>query len=205
MDRHEPNDLIRLPTPLVAGAVSIEEVLRKRRSVREYQSESISIQAVSQLLWAAQGVTGQDGRRTAPSAGALYPLEVYLVAGWVEHLEAGVYRYGPLDHDLGSVVSGDVRGPLAAAADGQPQVASGAATIAITANYSRTTRKYGDRGVRYVQMEAGHVVENIHLQAIPLGLGTVIIGAFDDNETKQVLSVAGSEEVLALMPLGRVI
>jgi SagB-type dehydrogenase family enzyme len=205
MDRHEPNDLIRLPTPLVAGAVSIEEVLRERRSVREYRSESISIQAVSQLLWAAQGVTGPDGRRTAPSAGALYPLEVYLVAGWVEDLEAGVYRYGPLDHDLGVVVSGDVRGPLAAAAGGQPQVASGAATIAITANYSRTTREYGDRGVRYVQMEVGHVVENIHLQAIPLGLGTVIIGAFDDNETKQVLSVAESEEVLALMPLGRVI
>jgi SagB-type dehydrogenase family enzyme len=205
MDHREPNDMIRLPTPMVAGAVSIEEVLRARRSVREYRSESISIQAVSQLLWAAQGVSGPDGQRTAPSAGALYPLEVYLVAGWVEHLEAGVYRYGPLDHDLRGVVNGDVRGPLAAATGGQPQVGSGAATIAITANYSRTIRKYGDRGVRYVQMEVGHVVENIHLQAIPLGLGTVIVGAFDDSETRRVLSVAESEDVLALMPLGRVI
>jgi SagB-type dehydrogenase family enzyme len=205
MDRREPDDLIRLPTPIVAGSVSIEEVLRERRSVREYRSESISIQAVSQLLWAAQGVTGPDGQRTAPSAGALYPLEVYLGAGWVQHLEAGVYQYRPLDHDLGCVVKGDVRSALAAAAGGQPQVASGAATIAITANYSRTTRKYGDRGVRYVQMEVGHVVENIHLQAIPLGLGTVVVGAFDDSETRRVLGVAESEEVLALMPLGRVI
>jgi len=205
MDRREPSDLIRLPTPMVAGAVSIEETLRARRSVREYRSESISIQAVSQLLWAAQGVTSPDGRRTAPSAGALYPLEVYLVAGWVEHLEAGVYRYRPLDHNLHGVVNGDVRGPLATAAGGQPQVANGAAIIAITADYSRTTRKYGDRGVRYVQMEVGHVLENIHLQAIPFGLGTVIVGAFDDSEARRVLGVAKSEEVLALMPLGRVI
>jgi len=203
MARQESIEQIRLPTPVVEGTVSIERALRARRSVREYRSESISLAAVSQLLWAAQGVTGPDGRRTAPSAGALYPLVAYLVAGSVEGLEAGVYRYRAADHSLVRVAKGDVRGRLAAAAAGQPQLAAGAATVAIAADYDRTMRKYGDRGVRYVQMEAGHAVENVHLQAIPLELGTVVVGAFDDGEVKRVLRAQDNEEVLALMPIGK--
>jgi SagB-type dehydrogenase family enzyme len=203
MEPKKSIDQIRLPAPVVEGAVSIEGALQARRSVREYRSESIPLRAASQLLWAAQGVTDPDGKRTAPSAGALYPLVVYLVAGSVEGLEAGVYRYRPADHDLVCVAKGDMRGLLAAAAGDQPQLAAGAAAVAIAADYVRTTRKYGDRGVRYVQMEVGHAIENVHLQAISLELGTVVVGAFDDGDVKRVLRVPESEEVLALMPIGR--
>ncbi len=205
MERHESIEVIRLPEPVKEGAVSVETALRTRRSSREYRKEPILLAAVAQLLWAAQGVTTRDGRRTAPSAGALYPLVVYLAAGSVEDLEAGVYKYRSRNHRLARVTNGDVRGLLAAAASGQPQLETGAATIAITADYLRTTSKYGDRGVRYVHMEVGHVVENIYLQAVSLGLGAVVVGAFDDRAAKLALQVAKREDVVALMPLGKLI
>ncbi|HID91006.1 TPA: SagB/ThcOx family dehydrogenase, partial [Candidatus Bathyarchaeota archaeon] len=145
---------IRLPTPRYESDVSIEEALLRRRSVRSYRDEPMTLQEVSQLLWAAQGITDPRGFRTAPSAGALYPLVLYVVVGNVEGLEKGVYRYGPHKHGIVKVLDGDRRAELAGAALGQEWVKNGAIDLVITAVYERTTRKYGDRGIRYVHMEA---------------------------------------------------
>jgi len=147
---------IALPTPQYDSNVSIEEVLLKRRSIREYTNEPLTLQQVSQLLWAVQGITDPRGYRTVPSAGALYPLEVYVVVGNVENLEEGVYKYKPHEHELVKVLDGDKRAELAAAALGQTWVKEGAINIVITAVYERTTVKYGGRDIRYVHMEGGH-------------------------------------------------
>jgi SagB-type dehydrogenase family enzyme len=156
---------------------------------------------VSQLLWAAQGTTDPEGRRTAPSAGALYPLEVFLVSGKQGGLAAGVYRYRPREHDLVCVAEGDWRAKLATAALEQDRLANAPVTIVITAVYERTARKYKQRAERYVHMEVGHAVENVHLQAVALDLGTVVVGAFDDAEVKRVLSLPANEQPLCLMPV----
>jgi SagB-type dehydrogenase family enzyme len=174
-----------------------------RRSVREYASLSLSLEDISQLLWAAQGITSDWGGRTAPSAGALYPLEVYLVVGDVENLEAGVYKYQPQEHALIRAGDSDVRSDLASAALGQSCVARGAVDIVIAAVYERTTGKYGDRGIRYVHMEAGHAAQNIYLEAVALDLGTVTVGAFRDEEVKEVLDMPEGEVPLYIMPVAR--
>lgn len=194
--------IITLPKPNLTGTVSIETALQQRRSVREYQDEPLNMQQVSQLLWAAQGVTSSDGRRTAPSAGAIYPLEVYLVVGNVTDLAAGVYHYLPKSNTLEAVVAGDVRASLANAAMGQASVGKGAINIVITAQISKTAEKYGVRAERFVAMEAGHAAENIYLQAVGLKLGTVSIGAFDDRAVMQLLNLPRYEEPLYIMPVG---
>lgn len=200
---------INLPTPQKSGGRSIEEVLAARRSVREYADMPLTprrpLADLSQLLWAAQGVTDEPrGFRTAPSAGALYPLEVYVAVGEVTDLPAGVYRYLPAEHQLERIVEGDVRRDLSGAALNQSAVEDAAAVIAIAGVYERTTGKYGERGVRYVYMEAGHAAQNIYLQAASLGLGTVTIGAFHDDEVKRVLGMNEDERPFYLMPVGRV-
>lgn len=194
---------IALPTPQYDSDVSVEEALLKRRSVREYTGESLTIQEVSQLLWAAQGITDPRGFRTAPSAGALYPLEVYVVVGNVENLSEGVYKYKPYEHKLVKVIDGDKREVLAAAALGQAWVKDCAINIVIAAVYERTTAKYGDRGIRYVHMEVGHAAQNICLQATALGLGTVTVGAFYDDQVKSVLDLPENEQPLYILPVGR--
>lgn len=193
---------IKLPAPRLKGSTSLEKAISKRRSVREYSKEPLSLQTVAQLLWAAQGITGSEGGRTAPSAGALYPLEVYLVSGAVTDLPAGVYHYLPATHRLRRVASGDKRKLLAAAAGMQDAVMRGAAVLIIAADYERTRKKYGERATRYVHMEAGHVAQNVYLQAEALNTGTVVIGAFSDVLVRQVLSLSREEAPLYLMPLG---
>ena len=194
---------VRLPQPVSDGPISLEKALRDRRSLRHYKNSEISLVQLSQLLWAAQGVSGSGGRRTAPSAGALYPLDVYAVAGTVIGLSAGVYAYEPHRHALRRIAEGDARADLSSAALGQAPVRSAAAVLVICAVYERTTVKYGERGVRYVHMEAGHAAQNVHLQAAALGLGTVVIGAFDDDGVRKVLRMKDREQPLYLMPVGR--
>lgn len=206
--REEPTvsrvgDLIRLPPPRSDGPLSVEAALRSRRSVRHYSPGPLSLAEVGQLLWAAQGVTSPEGLRTAPSAGALYPLEVYLAAGEVTELAAGVYKYRPADHTLALVAEGDVRFALQRAALDQSAVGEGAAAIVIAAVFQRTTRKYGERGIGYVHAEAGAAAENVYLQAEALGLGTVYIGAFYDDKVRAVLSLAPNEQPLVILPVGR--
>jgi SagB-type dehydrogenase family enzyme len=194
---------IALPEPALGSQCTFEQNLLRRRSVRAFAPAILPLAVVSQLLWAAQGITSDEGLSTAPSAGALYPLELYLAAGNVAGVAAGVYRYSPGSHELRSHLGGDLRGKLADAALGQSFVADGAAVLIIAAVYSRTAAKYGSRANRYVHMEAGHAAQNVYLQAQFLRLGTVLVGAFDDDVVRDVLELSEDEAPLALMPLGR--
>jgi len=194
---------IRLPEPRYRSDVSVEEALLKRRSIRDYIGEPLTLQEVSQLLWAAQGITDPRGFRTAPSAGALYPLEVYLVVGDVENLAKGVYRYNPHDHALVKVLDGDKRADLAKAAVGQRWVEEAAIDIVITGVYERTTKKYGERGIRYVHIEVGHAAQNVCLQATAMGLGAVTVGAFYDDQVGEILNIMKGEQPLYIIPVGR--
>ena len=197
------NSSVTLPAPRTSGTIPVEQALAARRSVREYADSPLDIAGLSQLLWAAQGITGTGGLRTAPSAGALYPLEIYAVCGNVTGLSPGVYRYIPDSHALEPVIGRDVRDDLYLAALQQAPVRDAPAVIVIAADYDRTTCKYGERGIRYVHMEAGHASENIYLQAYALRLGTVTIGAFDDNGVRSVLGLPQNQTPLYLMPVGK--
>jgi SagB-type dehydrogenase family enzyme len=197
----EVEEVVKLPQPRYESELYIEAALLRRRSIRAYSSGDLKLDEVSQLLWAAQGITSPLGYRTAPSAGALYPLELYLVVGDVENLDEGIYKYIPKEHALIKVRAGDVREELARAAVGQRCVSEGAINIVFSAVYERTTLKYGERGQRYVHLEAGHAAQNVYLQAISLNLGTVAIGAFLDERVKEILNIL--EEPLYIMPVGR--
>jgi len=194
--------LIRLPQPRLDGTTSVEAALAARRSIRSFANKPVTLEELSQLLWAAQGITHPRGLRTAPSAGALYPLELFVVAGNVAELPAGTYRYEPEGHHLVRVAEGDQRAALAGAALGQSPIRKAPVVIAIVADERKTTIKYGERGVRYVHLEAGHAAQNICLQAEALGLGSVVIGAFSDRDVASLLRSAG-QQPLYLIPLGR--
>jgi len=192
---------IQLPQPIISDK-GFEQLLHQRRSVREFRDEALRLQQLGQLLWAAQGVTNSEGYRTAPSAGALYPLELYVAVGKVGDLEAGIYHYYPEQHSLVNSAIGDFRKNLANAALQQPWVQEAPIVLIITGKYARTTRKYGDRGVRYVHIEAGTVAQNVYLQAQALGLGTVIVGAFNDKAVTDALRLPSELQPLLLMPIG---
>jgi len=196
---------ISLPDPRLKGEMSLEEAILNRRSRRDFGDSALALAEVSQILWAAQGITDETGLRAAPSAGALYPLELYLVVGerGVEGLEEGVYHYLPQSHSLQLTLAGDVRQTLARLSAEQMFIAEAPLSLLITAEYERTTKKYGDRGVRYVHMEAGHVAQNVYLQAEALGLGTVTVGAFQDEEIAQALALPPAFRPLYVMPIGR--
>jgi SagB-type dehydrogenase family enzyme len=195
--------LVALPAPQRQGRLTLEEALQARRSVRDFARTPLRLAEVAQLLWAAQGVTNAEGKRAAPSAGALYPLEVYLVAGEVEGLPAGLYRYRPEGHELQRIGESDLRRPLAAAALGQDCVREAPAVLAITGVSERTAKKYGPRAARYVHMESGAAAENVYLEATALGLGTVLVGAFDDDAVARTLGLPRGEAPLCLLPIGR--
>jgi SagB-type dehydrogenase family enzyme len=199
----EQAEVIKLPEPRHDSDVSLEQSLLERRSVRDYSGQPLTLQEISQLTWAAQGLTDPRGFRTAPSAGGLYPLELYLVAGDVEDLPPGVYRYQPDGHQLVKTGDGDKRAGLAEAALEQEWVEEGAVDFVFTAVYERTTGKYGERGIRYVHMEAGHAAQNLCLQATALGLGAVTIGAFYDEQVSRLLNLPADEQPLYVIPVGR--
>jgi len=203
VQRYGSTDTVKLPQPKYSSKVSIEKALLERRSVREYKDKSLALAEISQLLWASQGITAPEGFRTAPSAGALYPLEVYVVAGNVDNLPDGIYKYKLRAHELVLVAKGDKRDELCAAALGQASIKYSAAVIVFAAVYERTTKKYGDRGVRYVHMEVGHAAQNIYLQSVSLNLGTLVVGAFNDREVKRVINMPDEEQPLYIMPVGK--
>lgn len=189
-------EIIKLPAPVLVGKMSVEEALVKRSSVREFSREELSLQDITQLLWAAQGITRTWGARTAPSAGALYPLEIYLV------LPQGVFRYEPKNHQLVRHIQGNVIGKLAQAALGQGCVRNAPGIIVIAAVYERTERKYGPRAERYVKIEVGHTAQNVLLTAVSRGLVAVPVGAFQDERIREVLSLPLNHDPLYLIPVG---
>jgi SagB-type dehydrogenase family enzyme len=194
-----------LPKPRVVGRMTVEEAIAKRRSIRDYLPRAITVEELSQVIWAAQGVTdARDGLRTSPSAGALYPLEVYVSVreGGVEDVQAGVYHYGPDKHFIILVRNGDHSSQLQAAAHGQEQVGLAAASIVIAGVLERTSSKYGDRAAQYVFQESGHAAENVYLQSTALGLGTVVMGAFDEDEVSRAIGLKPNERPLCVMPIG---
>jgi SagB-type dehydrogenase family enzyme len=192
-----------LPHPCHESATSVEKALLSRHSTRSFRPDPLSPGEISQLLWAAQGVTHNRGFRTAASAGALYPLETYVVAGTVRDLPPGIYRYLPEKHQLLHVRAGDIRGALCKASLGQEPVCEAPASIVFSVAFARTTGKYGKRGIRYGHMESGFAAQNVSLQAVSLGLATVVIGAFDDQEVSRVLSLPAGEEPMFIIPVGK--
>lgn len=196
---------IKLLPPQLKGKLSLEEAIAKRRSVREYSTEPLTLFQLGQILWSAQGVTGAGKLRAAPSAGATYPLEVFVFVGneTVDELQAGIYHYQVDSHSLSLHRSGDSRQGLTTAALEQEFIANAPVDIVICALYPRTSYRYGRRGERYVHMEVGHVGENIHLQALALGLTTVEVGAFDDEEVRKVLGLEEQIRPLYIMPIGK--
>jgi len=197
--------MIQLPKPKLEGKVSVEEAISKRRSLREFKGKALSIEEVGQLLWAAQGITHPAGYRAAPSAGALYPLEVYLVVRDVEGLEPGVYKYHVKTHSLTIVTKASPgKSPvyeLYQAALSQECIQRAHINIVLGAVFERTTSKYRERGYRYVYMEAGHAAQNVLLQAEALGLGGVVVGAFYDEMVRSALSMAA--EPVYIISVGR--
>ncbi|MEO0075410.1 MAG: SagB/ThcOx family dehydrogenase [candidate division WOR-3 bacterium] len=192
---------MKLPTVRLTSEISVEQAILNRRSIREYQDEALSLQEIGQILWAAGGKTADWGGRTVPSAGATYPLEIYLVAGKVKGLESGFYHYLWQTHELQKLSAQDKREELTKAAWQQNYIEKAPASIIIAVKYERTIQRYGNRGRRYADNEVGHCGQNIHLQAEALGLGTVVIGAFQDSLVKSILGI--KEEPAYIMPVGK--
>ena len=198
-------NIVLLPLPRLKGNMSLEESIAYRRSIREYLDKPLTLNQLSQLLWAAQGLTELKwGFRASPSAGATYPLEIYVVVAenGVEGLEPGIYHYDPYTHTIRLTRKGDFVDELYEACLRQPWVKEAPVNIVIVAEYERTTRVYGERGIRYVHMEVGHVGQNIYLEATALGLGTVAIGAFYDNQVREILGLPPNYHPLYVMPVG---
>ena len=207
----EPHDLdhmgatnrVVLPAPDTMGSMPLEQTVQQRRSVRSFTDQPISLEHLSQLAWSAQGITDpQREYRAAPSAGATYPLELLLVVGSAAELKPGVYRYDPVDHTLTLLIGGDDRAALAEAALGQSFIAEAPVVIVYTGVLARTARRYGDRAERYVWMEVGHAAQNVSLQAVSLGLGSVVVGAFHDDSVANLLNLSAGERPLYIQPVG---
>ena len=188
--------IINLPKPNQDGSVSLEKAIAARRSRRRFLPKPLTLEQIGQLCWAAQGQDSRSGYRTAPSAGATYPLELFVVT------EDGLFKYLPAEHALEELTDQDLRGELASAAWGQEFVEAAPLTLVFAAEFSRTTNHYGQRGVRYVYMEAGHAAQNVHLQAEALGLGSVAVGAFDDASVAKVLSLPDYLEPIYMVVVG---
>lgn len=198
----ETGETVTLPAASRESEISLEEALSKRQSIRSFTDEPLTLKDLSQLLWSAQGITHGREFRTAPSAGALYPLEVYALVGNVEGLSPGLYRYNVRKHSLVKVKGGNLRKSFSEAVY-QPRIIKEApVTLIISAVYKRITGKYGERGIRYVHMEVGHAGQNVMLQATALGLGCVGIGAFDDDFVKDFLG-SKEEAPLYIIPIGK--
>jgi SagB-type dehydrogenase family enzyme len=189
--------ILELPAPEHKGRMSLEEALADRRSVREFTPQTLTDRELSQLLWAAQGVTSSNGLRTAPSAGALYPLEVWVASA------SGFYHYEPHKHRLTGHCERDLRFDIYRAALMQEAILQAPAVFVIAAVYQRIAQKYGEqRAPRYLHMEVGHAAQNLLLEAVALGLGGVLIGAFKDKEVERVLSLPADQKPLYLIPVG---
>lgn len=188
--------IIELPQPNMDGLISLEKAIAARRSRRNFLREALTIEQIGQLVWAAQGQDTGSRYRTAPSAGATYPLEVFVVTS------EGLFHYSPQKHILEVLAEKDLRSELAGAAWGQGFIEAAPLTIVFAVQFSRTTGRYGQRGIRYVYMEAGHAAQNVALQAEAMGLGSVAVGAFDDTSVSRLLSLPDYLEPVYMVVVG---
>lgn len=189
---------ISLPIPLLEGKMSLEEAIRKRRSVRSFSPAPLSWEAIGQILWAGQGITEKSrGFRAAPSAGALFPCYLYAL------LPQGAFKYLPAQHKLISWLKEDRRPALAVVSLQQMFIQQAPLLVVVTAQITKTMTNYGLRAPRYVYMEIGHIGQNIQLQAVALGLDSVCVGAFDDGEVKQLLALPPEEDPFYIIPVGK--
>jgi SagB-type dehydrogenase family enzyme len=194
---------VALPKADAIGKVTLEQAIARRRSVREYAPGALTLAEVSQLMWVGQGITSPDGKRATPSARAVYPLQVWLVADDVTGLPAGIYRYEPKGHALALVAAGSQRDSLAAAARGQETLQHAAAVIAVIGDSTLAATRFRGSAERWLGMEAGFIVQDVYLECTALGLGTVMVGGFDEGAVRRVLGAPSGWEALALMPVGR--
>ncbi len=194
---------LALPQPGKSNNISVRQAMQDRRSIRGYRDEELSLYEVSELAWAAQGITNEEGYRTAPSAGATYPLELFLAVGepGVSNLESGLFRYIPEEHSIKEKSEQNVKEEIVEAALGQNFIKEAPVAFIIGAEYNRTTDVYGDRGKRYVKMEAGHAAQNMYLMSETLGLGMVTVGAFNDEDLKDFVGMEA--EPVYIIPVGR--
>lgn len=188
--------IITLPKPNKDGQMSLEKAIAARRSHRDFLPQPLTFEQIGELAWVAQGQDTVSRYRTAPSAGATYPLELFVVSG------EGLFHYLPAKHSLEKLSGQDIRTALTSAAWGQNFIEEAPLTLVFAAEFARTTRHYGERGIRYVYMEAGHAAQNIHLQAESLGLGSVAVGAFDDDSVSKVLSLPDHLEPVYMVVVG---
>ena len=189
-------EIIKLAKPNQTGSMSLEQAIAVRRSRRHFVPKPLTLEQIGQLVWAAQGQDEGSNYRTTPTAGATYPLELFVIT------DEGMFRYLPARHSLEKLADKDLHNALASAAWGQEFVQAAPLTLVFVAEFSRTTGRYGERGVRYVYMEAGHAAQNVHLQAETLGLGSVAVGAFDDAAVSKVLSLPRNIEPLYMVAVG---
>ncbi len=189
--------IIKLPAPKLDGPVSVEKALSQRRSIRTYKDEPLNLAQVSQILWAAQGITDpKSGKRTAPSAMATYLLELYVISGDVSGLPPGMYKYQAEGHQLVEVAKGDMKAKLFESA-GQAPIKAAPAALVIAGDSERS------RNPNSMYLEAGHAAQNVYLQAVSLNLGTVVMAGFKPEEVKEALNLPKGEVVIYIMPLGR--
>ena len=188
--------VVNLPEPNQDSSKSLEQAIAKRRSRRKFVPKALTLEQIGQLCWAAQGQEAHSRYRTTPSAGATYPLELLVVTC------DGLFQYLPAKHSLQRLADQDLRAELTLAGWGQKFIEAAPLTLVFVAQFSRTTGRYGQRGIRYVYMEAGHAAQNVHLQAEALGLGSVAVGAFDDNSVSKVLSLPDYLEPLYMVTVG---
>jgi len=207
----ENDKIIILPAPSLKGTMSVEEALQQRRSRRQFLDRELSMEQLSQILWSAYGITVKrddypvlrGGLRTAPSAGALYPLEIYVMVGNVKGVEPGLYKYNSKDHSIRCTISEDLRKEASSSAYNQKMIKDAPAVLFYSAAYERCSKKYGERGKeRYVCMDLGHSAENVYLQAEALHLGTCAVGAFSDEALKKLFQLPADEEPIYMMPVG---
>ena len=191
----ESESKIFLPKDFIKGKLSVFDSIKTRRSIRDYSKQPVSLKELSTLLFATQGITS-DYKRAAPSAGALYPMETYLVVNYVAGLEKGLYHYLAQEHSLEIVKLGDFAQEIKEKCLNQAPLEDAAVDFIWTAVSERTTQKYGERGIRYIFIEVGHISENLYLQGNSMGLGVVSIGAFDDQAINEFLGVDPKKETV---------
>jgi len=188
---------LQLPEPKLTGDVSLEQAMAVRRSVRQFTRQELNLEQVGQLAWAGQGITQKElGYRTAPSAGALYPIRLYFI------IKGGMYVYEPTEHSLEKLLNLDLRHAISEAALRQQAPAKAACDILIAGSVKKVAAKYGTRARQYMLLEAGHIAQNIHLQAVSLGLGSVPIGAFEDKKVEKICRLPSDEEAIYLIAVG---